>query len=579
MCNLTTPTVGDFRQVVLDRFASEGVPVDNLLAREYPEETVFVAHVPDEFLQRAAEIGNLLDQELQSQGFKGFVTIRKSGTPPLSSAQPFRARAGVADDRVADLIALISSRARTSETQPSLRYVRDAAANLARVQARRHSLIFGRRGAGKTALMLEAKRLIAQEGQLVVWLNLQTYRRESIQRVVLWVASKVLDALLAALRLDARQQYLQQTTSALRAQLEVLLSKDEATDAEVNRLVPHIQASIQRYCESSGRRLYVFLDDVHYIARKSQPDLLDSLHSCVRDSDAWLKIAAIKNFSKWYRLNPPTGLQAGQDADLIDLDITLQEPSRAKQFLEEVLTGFASYVGIPTITAIFSSDALDRLVLASGAVPRDYLVLAAGAVSHTKNRGRGRVVGTQDVTRAAGDIARAKMAELEEDATSDAGVAQLMIKGLQELRSFCLEQRRYTFFQIDFKDRESRVEEYSLLQNLMDVRLIHIVNPSVSDTHRSGERSEAYMLDLSQFSGERLKKYLRVLDFAEGHMILKETGTTKKPRIGDTPRRLITILRSAPQFELSAFSVIAPTGLTAVAPANSTLQPTPTRAT
>ena len=88
----------------------------------------------------------------------------------------------------------------------------------------------------------------------------------------------------------------------------------------------------------------------------------------------------------------------------------------------------------------------------------------------------------------------------------------------------------------------------------MDVRLVHLVNSSVSDTHRSGGRSEAYILDLSQFSGERFKKYLKVLDFESGHIVLRETGRRKAPRLGDTPRKLITILRGAPEFALGRFS-------------------------
>jgi hypothetical protein len=74
---------------------------------------------------------------------------------------------------------------------------------------------------------------------------------------------------------------------------------------------------------------------------------------------------------------------------------------------------------------------------------------------------------------------------------------------------------------VDFKDKERATDEYSLLQSLMDIRFVHLVNASVSDTHRSGERSEVYMLDLSQFSGERFKKYLKVLDFEDGHIVLR----------------------------------------------------------
>jgi len=306
--------------------------------------------------------------------------------------------------------------------------------------------------------------------------------------------------------------------------------------------------------------MYVFLDDVHYIRRDDQPELLDILHSCVRDADAWLKIAAIRHFAKWYQIDPPTGLQAGQDADAIDLDLSLQQPTRAKQFLEQVLAGFGKYLGIPSVAHLFAADALDRLVLASGAVPRDYLVLAAGALSHARGRENSRLVGKQDVARAAGDIAQAKMSELEEDATAATGSAQRIITGLQILREFCLNTRRYTFFQVDFRDKEQSVEGYALLQSLMDLRFIHLVNPSVSDTHRSGVRSEVYMLDLSQFSGERLRKHLKVLDFVEGEIVLRETGTTKTPRRGDTPRKLITILRGAPQFELAQFVPVGVAG-------------------
>ena len=82
----------------------------------------------------------------------------------------------------------------------------------------------------------------------------------------------------------------------------------------------------------------------------------------------------IRHFSKWFQVNPPTGLQAGQDADAIDLDLTLQQPAKAKTFLEAVLTGFARHLGISSLTAFYAPEASDRLVLASGAVPRDYLV-------------------------------------------------------------------------------------------------------------------------------------------------------------------------------------------------------------
>jgi hypothetical protein len=546
-------TADEARSVVTDAFSSEGIQVEELLTREYPQETVFVVHVRSGDLTAAAQLGNSLDAQLQERGFTGFVTVRKVADADLRKTTDRKAT-GVSDDRVPDLIALISARARTSEAQPSLHYVPDAAANLARVQARRHSLIFGRRGAGKTALMLEAKRLLAADGHVTVWLNLQTYRRESAPRTALWIAARIADALASELKHDSRFRSLSDGVAAFRAKTEVLLGEDQVAPSAIHRLVPEMHSIVKRFGEVCGQRLYVFIDDVHYVSRTEQPELLDVLHSFVRDSDAWLKVAMIRHFSKWFQVSPPTGLQAGQDADAIDLDLTLQQPGKAKQFLEAVLAGFARHLGVPSLAGLYAPEALDRLVLASGAVPRDYLVLAGEALSHARGRGKGRLVGKQDVVRAAGDIAQKKLAELDEDAASSAGIAHQMLSGLQILRDYCLDQKKATYFKVDFKEKERLTEEYSLLQSLMDVRLVHLINASVSDTHRSGERSEAYVLDVSQFSGERFKKFLKVLDFERGYILLRETGTQKAPRLGDTPRRLVTILRGAPDFALASLT-------------------------
>jgi hypothetical protein len=163
----------------------------------------------------------------------------------------------------------------------------------------------------------------------------------------------------------------------------------------------------------------------------------------------------------------------------------------------------------------------------------------------------------QDVNQAAGNAAAVKISELEDDMASDAGLAQLTLVGLQSVRDFCLEQKRCTYFRVDFKDKERNPESYETLTNLMDVRLVHLVSPSVSDLRHAGERSEVFMLDLSQFSGSRLRKYLRVLDFVGGHLVAKQTGGKGSTRVGDTPRRLIGILRLAPQLHLADVESLA----------------------
>jgi hypothetical protein len=248
------------------------------------------------------------------------------------------------------------------------------------------------------------------------------------------------------------------------------------------------------------------------------------------------------------------GLETGHDADHIELDLTLQDPARAKRFLEEVLRRYAQQTGIFALSKVLSSDSLDRLVLASGAVPRDYLTLVSRAVQRCRARPNSKVVGVQDVNAAAGDAAKVKIDELEDDLATSTNVRNSTLEGLRVVRSFCLDDKSFTYFRIDFRDKERHPDEYGVLSSLLDVRLLHLLEPSLSDPHHAGERSEVYMLDLSQFSGQRLKHYLRVLDLWQGHFVSRETRRTRRRSIGDTPRKLNTILRAAPLLELQGMS-------------------------
>jgi hypothetical protein len=99
------------------------------------------------------------------------------------------------------------------------------------------------------------------------------------------------------------------------------------------------------------------------------------------------------------------------------------------------------------------------------------------------------------------------------------------------------------------------------MQGLMDLRMLHLINSGLSDAHQAGRRSEVYLLDLSQYSGARLKHNLRVLDFVRDHLILRKTRSDDPPRIGDTPRKLVDLLRRGPIFELASLTnIVDPSG-------------------
>ncbi|MBA3266328.1 MAG: hypothetical protein H0T14_08160 [Nocardioidaceae bacterium] len=192
--------------------------------------------------------------------------------------------------------------------------------------------------------------------------------------------------------------------------------------------------------------------------------------------------------------------------------------------------------------------------MASGAVPRDYLVLATSAIGRAQRRPNAQLVGVQEVNQAAGDAAASKIQELEEDMASNAGSADATLGTLKAVRTFCLKDRGFTYFLVAFRDREDHPASYTLLTYLMDVRLLHLVDAGVSDAHSAGHRSEAFMLDLSQYSGARLKQKVRVPDFAAGHFVSRETHGSGPTKIARTTRELISMLRGAPTLDLQTLT-------------------------
>ena len=542
----------DTETTIQNRFSEAGIEIQSIERKDYPEESVFVVHVTEDDFDSAAIVGNSLDPELTRKGFNGFVVVRKVEREIKNVVT--RIKDGVQNPKVAELASLLTARARTSETQPSLAYVPDTAQNILTAITPRHHLIFGRRGTGKTALMVEAKQHVEREGYLSSWINIHIHSRESAERIFVWICLYVCEQIQT---FYSRKESIPRSLnliSKLRDDTDNLLAKQKISADEVSRLVPYMQKVIRRFADTNATQFYIFLDDLHYLPSAEQPKLLDLVHSAVRDSDAWLKVAGIRHLTRWFQAKPPLGLQTGHDADHIDLDVTLEKPSRAKTFLEQVFLSYAKHVGISSLSNILSPTALDRLVLASGAVPRDYLTLSANAIAQARTREKARRVSVQDVGQAAGEAAKVKIAELEEDAASIEDPSN-RIKGLQQIRSSC-EEKNCTFFRIDFRDREDHPKEYSIIKELTDGRLIHLVRASLSDIQKAGRRYEVYMLDLSQFSSERFKLRIKTLDFQKGYIVFRETGTTIKPTIGDNSKRLSGILRRGSLFELEQLSDI-----------------------
>lgn len=106
----------------------------------------------------------------------------------------------------------------------------------------------------------------------------------------------------------------------------------------LHRRVLEYQTTLRKIVALAGANGFVMLDDLYYIKKAHQPDVLDYFHRMFKGSGLWLKVGTIRHRSEWYRHgDPTTGMKLGDDVDDIDLDLTLEKYSTAKDFLQ---TGF-----------------------------------------------------------------------------------------------------------------------------------------------------------------------------------------------------------------------------------------------
>ena len=481
------------------------------------------------------------------------------------------------DDDMDKLLALVEEGARASESGVQ-RFIEPMQGTLRRAQSKRHHLIFGRRGSGKSSLLYKSTQALDEQGVPVAYLDLEPFKGQAYPEVVLSVVTATFKKYQQWLErftpegedvawylrwMESSDNQWRQKAHLLKlfaeeiTRLEQRLRQDEGnplstTEFEKNQNIPAQQNQLIRESEQrladlmtgltpeqkstsdflqrklldyqnlfnqlerlSGCESFLFLDDFYHINRQQQPYLLDYFHRIAKGCKLWIKVGTIKHRSNWYLHTPqPIGLKTGDDADDIDLDLTLERFSTLRHFLAHILDSYIEETGTAKRDQLLSATALDRMVVASGGVTRDFLGLFRRAVDQARERlrmnpddSRGQRISTEDVGMAASDYGEIKREEFHKDTMED----QIRLdEAFQQVRKFCLETSKANVFLLN---QEHPSEQTDLIQELVDLRLIHHVKSRVTVSSRPGQIFRALMLDVSQYAGERKRRDVDLLEF------------------------------------------------------------------
>jgi hypothetical protein len=489
------------------------------------------------------------------------------------------------------LVTKVEEAARATE-EGVKHFIEPAPGTLERAISKRHHIVFGRRGSGKSSLLRKAAADLTVDRRPIAYVNLEAFKGHSYPDVLLsvliatfrgfknWLETaavnrpdkvsfwqKLFGTVPSRPSFNRKEsvrlsELLQVQIGELGSQLhasdeaEVRITRSErgetedATEVSGSVKSPVAQAGgAIKFREASQRGeeiqqdfkqhktdflhrhimdyqnifgemallsqgdSYLILDDLYHIRRADQAKVIDYFHRIAKDHHLWLKARTIKHRTEWYfHGDPPIGVKLGDDADEIDLDITLEKYELAKQFLLKVLGNFASEAGISDLSELLTDGAADRLVLASGGVARDFLSIFRRSVDVARERllpdlGAAKIT-AEDVNVAAGEYDSSKREEFKRDTGGDD--QESLDQQFQQIRVFCLEEAETNCFLLD---KDAKGEEVGLIHELVDLKLLHLVRSRVTVSGRRGSIFEAYMLDLSQYAGSRKRRGLDIIEF------------------------------------------------------------------
>jgi hypothetical protein len=430
-----------------------------------------------------------------------------------------------------------------------------------------HQIVFGRRGSGKSCLLVYFRRVVARKRRIhAIRINGDTVKtldypdvlirlllavfeglppRHRIQRYSRRIfrrrspTTAMIDELRGLLALPVTSK-LQVTTQKARstkrsrsarvskgpAQLDVGSNRDDSSSVQeiresdeekirwVDGRLADYKAVIHGEISKSRSPYGVFIiDDLYLINPDYQAEVVDYLHRLLRDTDLYLKIGTVKHRT---RISKTAGIRYGvqpyQDVDTLNLDQTLEDLDRTSSYLEEMLRKLGREVKLEDAPSIMSDAARNDLVLLSGGVPRDYLNIFVEGLQRARNvTGRARVTPT-DLRRAAASLSQeSKFDDLRDAAGGEAPELETLFV---DLVKFCLTEKRKTAFLISKDDIAAKPAMHELVLQLMDFKLIHLVDESTSAASGRPGRFEAYTLDFALFMEPR-RRNIEIVKFWE----------------------------------------------------------------
>lgn len=424
-----------------------------------------------------------------------------------------------------------------------------------RLLSKQNHVVFGRRGAGKTTLV---SSISDSTDHIHVYINAEDYKDITFPNIIIQVLVELLaqlDRVARKVDLHVQQRLVRwkllrnmrkklKTLSCYLHEPDIETRQESTTDSserqlgssatlgrfgllghftrrrarEVTRSISidklkYLRLELPSYKQLlneldtyfGGKAIYLIIDDFYFVRKEVQPELIDYLHRLTKGTSLFLKLATIKHRTKLFTRsgNQYVGVERDHDIFEVDMDYTLDNTGDLQGFMLQLLENAVSQSGAAiSVGDLFAGGGFSQLCLASGGVPRDFLSLFVDAAN--KATTRAKPIGKVLVNEVAIDNFGSKKESMRKDSGSEDAVLE---ETLNRIKTYVYDEKRTNAFLVSKDDLEACPHARQAIRELVDLRLIHLVDPNTSKAPSDGRRYEAYVLDISLYDNPRPRNF------------------------------------------------------------------------
>lgn len=452
------------------------------------------------------------------------------------------------------LVRYIEENIRVSD-QTNINYI-DPRGHIPRLNSKQNQIIYGRRGSGKSLLLKSLKNQHYKYG-IITSVNLEDYKDVSFPNSILQVLIQFFDQLIKEInksyswwefrKAKRAKKLIAQLSSKIaqsRQKLQVPDNYDESikekegkkisttlkgsapgviegsasgelnNEMEKQKLlqidklnsirneIAEVKALINSVTEfTKNKHIFLVLDDFYFIRKIEQAFFIDYFHRLSKNTNLFLKIATIKHRTSLYTKTPDTyvGIESGHDAQTIELDYSLDQLPALEDFMWDLLkqANINSNANVQLETLI-TQNAFKQLCLASGGVPRDFLALFIKLCN--KIISGEKTISKPEVNEVAIENSPNKFENFKRDSAEEKDVLE---QYLQYLKDFMLVTKKTNMCLVSNSDIANYNQIRQAIKELVDLRLLHLVDQNTSAAPADGKRYSAYMIDIGLYPNSK----------------------------------------------------------------------------